>query len=256
MSGHSHWSGIKHKKGLTDAKKAKFFTKIGRLISVVAKKGGPDPNANPALRLAIEKAREVNMPKANIDRAIEKATGKSGSTEILDEVAYEAFGSGGIALIIKGITDNKNRAAADVRKIVVKNGGRMAEIGSVSWMFEVKSKIQVLPEKEEAKFGPKEIKPKISEEELELTAIEAGADDIKKTENESGNTEFTIYCSSESAQNLRNSLKQKGVETSQPELELIPKQTIEIDENTREKIEKLLDELEDCEDVSEIFANF
>ena len=239
MSGHSHWAGIKHKKELTDAKRAKFFTKAGRLITVAARKGGPDPNTNPTLRLAIEKAREVNMPKVNIERAIERATGKNDG-KIMEEVAYEAFGPSGVAIIIKGVTDNKNRAIGDIRKIITKNGGRIADSGSVSWMFETKSRIAIKP-------------ANLQGEDLELVLIEAGAEEIKEAK-ETG--EIFIYCDPEFTQNIQKKLSDQNIETSQPELEMIPKQTIEIDEKTQNKIEKLLEELEECDDVTEVFTNF
>jgi len=257
MSGHSHWSGIKHKKGLTDAKRSKMFTKAARLITISAKQGGPDPDSNPSLRLAIEKAREVNMPKVNIERAIDKATGKGSEKVNMEAVSYEAFGPGGVAMIIQGITDNKNRAVANVRKIVTKSGGRMAEAGSVSWMFKQKGKMKIA-------------KTALSGEELELALIDCGVDDIIKRnmnpafapmelrtgKQEIQITETIIYYPPELTQSIQKSLSEKNIETSQAEIELVPKQTIEINKEATEKTERLLEELDDCDDVAEVFCNF
>lgn len=256
MSGHSHWSGIKHKKELTDAKKGKLFTKVVRLISISVRAGGPDPDSNPTLRLALEKAKEANMPKANIDRAIEKASGKEGGAVNMEEVSYEAFGPGGVAMIIQGVTDNKNRAVSDIKKIVVKHGGRMAEAGSVSWMFEAKSKMRILPPEEGPKYGSKEEKKiELSGEELELAIIDAGADDVKEIGETKETKETLIYCAPDSVQYVRTALERKGILTSQPEIEMIAKQTIAIDDETQAKIDRTLDELEDCDDANEIFLN-
>ncbi len=239
MSGHSHWSGIKHKKELTDAKRGKIFTKAARLITVSAKQGGLDPDMNPTLRLAIEKAKTVNMPKANIERAIQKASIKDSGANI-EAVSYEAFGPGGVAMIIQGLTDNKNRAVGDVRRTVTKHGGRMAENGSVVWMFTTKSRIKILNQSD----------LKISDNDLELAIIESGADDIKKEDDE-----ILIYSEPNTTQTVQTSLEKHGIQTSSPEIELIPKQTVELDKKDQEKLEKILEALDDCDDVVEIFTN-
>jgi len=240
MSGHSHWSGIKHKKELTDAKRGKLFTKAARLITISAKQGGLDPDMNPSLRLAIEKAKEVNMPKANIERAIKKADSKDSKANSMEEVSYEAFGPGGVAMIIQGITDNKNRAVGDVRRTITKHGGRMAENGSVAWMFSAKSRIAILYID---KFS-------ISADDLELMIIEAGADDIKKEDDK-----ILIYAESNLIQAVQSSLAKHDIKTSLPEIELIPRQTVTLDKHDQEKLEKMLEELDDCDDVTEIFTN-
>ncbi|TRZ78397.1 YebC/PmpR family DNA-binding transcriptional regulator [bacterium] len=240
MSGHSHWSGIKHKKELTDAKRGKIFTKAARLITVSAKQGGLDPDMNPTLRLAIEKAKGVNMPKANIERAIQKASSKDSGANI-EEVSYEAFGPGGVAMIIQGITDNKNRAVGDVRRTITKHNGRMTEQGSVAWMFSTKSRMQVLNNVDSLK---------LSDDDLELAIIESGADDIKKEDNE-----ILIYTEPNLAHAVQSSLETHGIQTSLPEIELIPKQTVTLNKHDQEKLDKILEELDDCDDVVEIFTN-
>lgn len=240
MSGHSHWSGIKHKKELTDAKRGKIFTKAARLITVSARQGGADPDMNPSLRLAIDKAKEVNMPKANIERAIQKGSGKDSDANSMEEVSYEAFGPGGVAMIIKGITDNKNRAVGDTRRTVTKHGGRMAENGSVAWMFEPKSRIKVLNRDS----------LKLSDDDLELAIIESGADNIKKEDDE-----IFIYTEPSLMQEAQSLLEKHGIKTSLPEIELIPKQTVTLNESDQEKLDKILEELDDCDDVTEVFTN-
>ncbi len=241
MSGHSHWSGIKHKKELTDTKRGKMFTKATRLITVSARQGGTDPDTNPSLRLAIEKAKEVNMPKTNIERAIQKGSGKDSSANNMEEVSYEAFGPGGVAMIIKGITDNKNRAVGDIRRTLAKHGGRIAENGSVAWMFDLKSRIEVTDRNN----------LRLSDDDLELAIIESGADDIRKEDGK-----ILIYAESNLTQKVQSSLEKNGIKTSLPEIELIPKQTVAISEKDQEKLDKTLEELDDCDDVTEVFTNF
>ncbi|MFO0793166.1 MAG: YebC/PmpR family DNA-binding transcriptional regulator, partial [Candidatus Brocadiaceae bacterium] len=167
MAGHSHWASIKHKKGATDAKKGKAYSKIARMITVAAKRGGGDPGMNPRLQLAISKARAVNMPKDNIERAIQKGTGSSGSEGDLFECMYEGYGPGGTALMIEIVTDNKNRTAPEIRKIFERFGGNLGEAGCVSWMFEKKGLI-VINNKD------------TNEDELMLLVLDAGSEDLQK----------------------------------------------------------------------------
>jgi len=243
MSGHSHWHQIRHKKGAADIKKGKIFSKIARMITVAAKEKGGDPETNPKLRLAIEKAREVNMPKENIEKAIKRGTGELEGTKI-EEVTYEAYGPGGIALIIETITDNKNRTISEIKHILSKFGAKLADPGSVSYLFEKKGVITLKKEKPEA-----------STEEIELLAIENGAEDIKTR-----NGYLEIQTKPENLENL----KQKIEENLKPEspikiesvsLDWIAQNYLETDDKTKEQLEKLFEALDENDDVQEIYSN-
>lgn len=237
MSGHSKWSQIKHKKAATDAKKGQIFSKISKMISLAVKKGA-DPEANPALRLAIEKAKSVNMPNENIQRAIEKGIGK-GKENLLEELTIESFGTGGVAIIVEAITDNKNRALAEIKNILSKYNGRLAETGSVRWMFKRQGEINIVyPEKS-------------SKEDLELRAIDSGAEDINFKENNI----LEVLVKPEELEKVKNNLKEKGIEAESSGVIWTPNQIIEIDEKTRQDIDKLFEELDGQEDVDEIYSN-
>jgi len=236
MSGHSHWATIKRTKGAEDAKRSKAFSKMARVISVAAREGGSgDPNANPKLRVAIEQAKEFNMPKENVERAIKRGTGEL-SGEILEEIVFEALGPGGIALIIEGITDNKNRTLGDVKQILNQHNGKLAGEGSVKWMFDRKGIITVA------------LVPETSKENLEMTAIEAGADDFKWQENDI----LEIYTKSEELDLVRKSLEEKGVKVESASLGWIPKEEIEAN---KESAEKLFEALDDNDAVQNIYSN-
>jgi len=236
MSGHSHFAGIKHRKGINDAKRAKIFTKFAKPITIAAQEGGGNPDTNFKLRMAIDKAREFNMPKDNIDRAIKRGTGELKGTEIT-EIIYEAMGPGNISMLILATTDNKNRAVSEIKTILTKNGGKMGESGSAMWNFEQVGSILV-------ETGGKDL------EELELLAIDLGAKDVRTEENTTN-----IFTEVKDLQKVRNNLEKENVKILESSLTFIPKNTIKIDENTRLDYEKLLEALDDQDDVDEIYDN-
>lgn len=238
MSGHSKWSTIKRKKGANDAKRGKIFTRLIKEITVAARSGGGDPEGNPRLRSAIISAKTENMPKDNIARAIKKGTGEIAG-EVYDEILYEGYGPGGVAVLVECMTDNRNRTVADVRHFFSKSNGNLGESGCVSWMFEKKGLILV-------------DKETVSEEELMDYALEAGAEDI--TEEES---EFQIFTAPEDLDDVRDALEESGVTFIDASVSMIPKNTVEVtEENVGRALLKLLENLEDHEDVQNVHANF
>lgn len=241
MSGHSHWATVKRGKEIEDKKRGKIFSKITRLISIAAKEGLPDPNVNAKLRMAIEKAKEVNMPKDNIERAIKKAAGGEGEGK-LEEITVEAFGPGGIALIITGITDNKNRAMGEIKQVVSQNNGKMAGEGSLRWQFERKGVIAVNFQSSISNFQKKE--------DLEMFAIEAGAEDVLWQ----GDI-LEIYTKPESLDKVKKNLEEKNVKIDSSSLEWTAKEEIEVDEKTKEQAEKLFEALDENDDVQDIYSN-
>lgn len=237
MSGHSHFKTIKAQKGISDAKKGRAFSKVVKLISIAAK-GGADPNANPKLRMAIEQAKVVNMPKDNIERAIEKGTGALAG-EKLEEVVFEGFGPGGTAIIIEAITDNKNRTLGDIKQILNQNNGKLAGEGSVQWMFERKGVI-VVDNKQKI----------VDKEQLELTAIESGADDISWNDDI-----LDIYTKPEDLEKVKKNLEGKGIKTESATVDLIPKNAVTVDEKTKQVCQKLFEALDENDAVQEIYSN-
>ena len=236
MSGHSKWANIKHRKESVDKKKGKIFSTMAKMIAIAARNGG-DPEMNPGLRLAIEKAKSVNMPNDNIERAIKKGTGE-GEEERLEEVLYEAFGPNGIPLIIEAITDNKNRTLSELRHILLQYNGRMGEAGSVKWMFGQKGVIELNGEGE-------------NKDELELTAIDAGADDVKWKD-----SILEIYTKPEDLENTRKNLEKSGVKIEDVSLDWVPKNEVKIeDEVIKKQLEKFFETLDENEDVKEIYSN-
>jgi len=235
VSGHSHWSGIKHKKSLQDAKRAQIFTKLGRAITIAVRSGGTNSNFNPALRLAVEKAKEFNMPKDRIESLIKKGMGEEDGDK-LEEFQYEALGPAGIMLIISGITDNKNRTVSEIRRILEKHGGKMAD-GGVSWNFK-RAGIIILSVSSEKK-----------REEAENLAIENGADDVI----EKGGNAIVIYSSLPNFNNLKEKLSQFDV--SENNVGYIPQNPILIEPAAKEKYNKLIDDLTEHPDVQEVFDN-
>ncbi len=238
MSGHSHWHSIKGQKAIADAKKGKIFSKVARLISIAVKDAGPDPAINAKLRMAMEKAKEMNMPKDNVDRAIKKGSGE-GEEGKLEEVSFEAFGPGGTALIIEGITDNKNRALGEVKQILNKNNGKLVNEGAVRWMFDKKGIISLEKEQEA-----------MTKEDLELAAIEAGADDILWRE--SG---LDVYARPENTENVKKNLESKGIKISSAILGVVAKEEIAVSEKEKESCEKLFEALDESDEVQEIYSN-
>ena len=238
MSGHSKWSTIKRKKGANDAKRGKIFSKLIKEISVSARQGGGDPDGNPRLRSAIAAAKAENMPKDNIERAIAKGSG-GGDGDAYEEILYEGYGPGGVAVLVECMTDNRNRTVADVRHYFAKSNGNLGENGCVAWMFDKKG--QILVDKE-----------KISEEELMDKALEAGADDVIEDENE-----FQVLTGVDDFNDVRDSLEEQGVEFLEASISMIPQNTIEVeDEKVAGALLKLLENLEDHDDVQKVHANF
>ena len=237
MAGHSKWANIKHKKGRADAQRAKHFSKLGREIYVAAKLGGPDPDMNPRLRLAIATARGQSMPKDGIEKNIQKATGGPDG-ENYEEMTYEGYGPSGVALIIECLTDNKNRTAGEVRSIFAKQGGNLGETGSVNFMFDRKGEV-VFPA------------GKASADDMFEAALEAGADDV-----ESDSEFHTILCSADDFAGVRDTLEAKYGEPERQGLIWQPNVTSDVDEDTARSVIKLIDALEESDDVQNVTANF
>lgn len=238
MGGHSHWAGIKHKKAANDAKKSKIFTKLIKEITIAAKLGGGDPDKNPRLRKAIEDAKEVNMPMDNIKRAIMRGTGQIPGASY-EEVVYEGYGPGGIAVMIEATTDNKNRTFNELRVILERYGGNMGTNGCVSWIFERKGFITVA-------------KNTISEDKMFDIAVECGAEDIKLE-----GDMYEIITSPENFDMVRENLKTKGINISTAEITMLPKNTVNVsDEEKAQSVIKMMDELENHDDVKNIYSNF
>ena len=238
MSGHSKWSTIKRQKGANDAKRGALFTKVAREISVAARQGGGDPDANYRLRLAIEKARAVNMPADNIKRTIEKATG-GGDAEQFEEIVYEGYGPGGVALLVEAATDNRNRTAADVRSIFTKAGGQLASSGAVAWQFEPRGLIAIAPDGQDA-------------DEVALAAIDAGAEDVDTDDPE----QIEIFTSPADLERVRQALEAAGIGIDSAESTMIAKQTVELDSTKARQALRLVEQLEDLDDVQRVTANF
>jgi YebC/PmpR family DNA-binding regulatory protein len=237
MSGHSKWSTIKHKKAAKDAKKGKIFTKLIKEITVAARMGGGDINANPRLRTAVLTARSNSMPNDNIDRAIKKGTGElEGVT--YEEIQYEGYGPGGAAIIAQVVTDNKNRTVSEIRRLFAKHGGNMGETGCVSWMFDNKGLITV--EKSQA-----------DEERLMAIVLEAGAEDFREEDEI-----FEIVSSPEDFAAVKDRLDQEKIAVASAQVTLVPKNTVDVDAKHVEQILKLTEELEDHDDVQTVSANF
>lgn len=237
MSGHSHWSSIKHKKQATDAKKGKYFSKATRLIMVAAREGGPDPDKNIKLQYAIEKAREVNMPNDNIDRAIKKGSGELGGAQ-LESVMYEGYGPAGIAIMVEALTDNRNRTVSEIRKIFETRGGTLGESNSVRWMFDRKGFITI----------PKD---NIKEDEVLTAALDVGADDAALA-----GEAYEITCGQQETEQIKQALIKKGFKPKSAEVIYLPKNYIGLSQSDSARIIALMDALEDHDDVQNVYANF
>jgi YebC/PmpR family DNA-binding regulatory protein len=237
MSGHSKWHSIKHKKGATDAKRGKLFTKFIKEITVAARTGGGDPDANARLRKAVLDAKAGNMPNDTIDRAIRRGTGaEEGVT--YEEITYEGYGPGGVALLIEAMTDNRNRTVAEIRHIFSKNGGNLGESGSVGWLFEKKGYIVI----------DKAAKP---EEELFDIAIEGGADDVR---DDGDNVE--IITSPENFESVQSAIKSAGIEPQVAEVSMVPQNYIKLEGSSAQQMLRLMEAMEDHDDVQKVYANF
>jgi YebC/PmpR family DNA-binding regulatory protein len=239
MSGHSKWSQIKHKKANTDAKRGKSFTKIVKEITVAAKAGGGDPDGNPRLRLAIEKAKEVNMPADNIKKAIMKGTGELPGVNY-EEVTYEGYGPGGAAIMMDVLTDNKNRTVGEIRYILGKNGGNLGESGCVGWIFDKKGYILV-------------DKKKIDEDTLMTVVLDAGADDMKNDPEEDN---YEITTSPEFLDAVKHALNANKIEMALAEITMVPKNYVTMEGTQADQMIRLIDALEDHDDIQNVYANF
>ncbi len=238
MSGHSKWSTIRHKKGAADAKRGKIFTKLIKEIMVAARMGGGDINGNPRLRAAVLAAKAENMPKDNIDRAIKKGTGDL-EVANYEEVNYEGYGPGGVAVLVEVMTDNRNRAASEIRHIFSRNGGSLGEAGCVAWMFSKKGTIV---------FN----KDKVSEDLLMEVGLEAGAEDVRDQENQ-----FEVTTSLEDFITVKTAFEERGLEYELAEISMVPQTTVRIeDEKVAQQLLRLMDALEDSDDVQHAYANF
>ena len=237
MSGHSKWSTIKRKKEKTDSKRGKIFTKIGRELAVAVKEGGADPNSNSRLKDIIAKAKASNMPSDTISRSIKKAAGEAGSINY-ESIVYEGYGPGGVAVIVEALTDNRNRTAGEVRHCFDKNGGSMGASGCVAWMFERKGIVIV------------ENSEKIDEEELIMAALEAGADDVGEDD---GDLEITTTPAAFTA--VYEALESAGYTIAMAEVQMVPSNTVSITEEVEESIQKMLDMLDDSDDVQNVYHN-
>jgi YebC/PmpR family DNA-binding regulatory protein len=239
VSGHSKWSSIKHKKGAADAKRGQLFSKLSRAIIVAAKEGGSDPDGNLALQNAIEKARSYSMPKENIERAIAKASGADAEGSAYETVVYEGYGPEGVAVLVEALTDNRNRTASEVRHAFTKHGGNLGTTGAVAWQFERRGVVVVAAEGTD-------------EDELVLTAADAGADDV-----ELDGSSFVVTGVSESLTPVREALEAAGFTVESAELAMVPKTTVAVvDESAARRIMNLVEGLEDTEDVQDVYANF
>jgi YebC/PmpR family DNA-binding regulatory protein len=237
MSGHSKWSSIKHKKGAADAKRGKLFTKLARAITVAARDGGGDPDGNPALATAIQKARDASMPKDNIQRAIDRGTGAGADSAAIERVVFEGYGPGGAAILVEALTDNRNRTSADVRFAFTKRNGSLGEPGSVAWIFEKRGVLAVDGER-------------YSEDDL-MPAIDAGAEDVREEDGL-----LRILCEPADLGAVREALESSGVEIRSTDLAMEPKSTVEVKGSDAKSLLGLIEALEDHDDVNEVHANF
>src|SRR3954463_7697261 len=237
MSGHSKWASIKHKKAIVDSRKGKLFTKLARAITVAAREGGGDPDGNPTLATAVQKARDASMPKDNIQRAIDRGTGAGSDAAAFDGVVFEGYGPGGAAILVEALTDNRNRTSAEVRHAFTKHGGNLGEPGSVAWIFEKRGVIVVDGER----YGEDDL----------IAAIDAGAEDVQ----EDGDL-LKVITDPGVLSAVREALETSGVEIESSDVAMEPKSTVDVDEGSAGTLLRLLDALEEHDDVNEVHANF
>ena len=237
MSGHSKWAGIKHRKAAQDAKRGKLFTKLIREITVAAREGGGNPDTNPRLRTAIERARDANMPQDNIEKAIKRGTGELPGVSY-ETCIFEGYGPGGVAIMAEALTDNKNRTSAEIRNIFSKKGGNLAGSGSVAWIFNKKGYILI-------------DKSQVNEDELFAIVVDAGAEDIK-TEGKS----YEVFCQPQDFEKVKNALKEKGIKWQIAELTMVPTSTVKVTGNEAKQVLALVEALEDHDDTQNVYANF
>ncbi|OQX60637.1 MAG: YebC/PmpR family DNA-binding transcriptional regulator [Desulfococcus sp. 4484_241] len=236
MSGHNKWSSIKHKKMAADARRGKVFTKLIKEITVAARMGGGDPEANPRLRQAIQAAKDENMPKDNIERAIKKGTGELEGVNY-EETVYEGYGPGGAAVLVESLTDNKNRAVSEIRHIFSRHNGNLGENGCVAWMFDKKGYIEVA-------------KDSVDEDSLMEVAIEAGAEDVRESDDT-----FEVITSVEDLSAVRQALEDASIKYAFAEITMLPQNMVDLGQKESEQMVKLLDALDDCDDVQKVYTN-
>ncbi|HZJ29167.1 MAG TPA: YebC/PmpR family DNA-binding transcriptional regulator [Solirubrobacterales bacterium] len=237
MSGHSKWSSIKHKKAVTDAKRGKLFTKLARAVTIAARDGGGDAEANPALGLAIQKAREASMPKDNIQRAIERGTGEGSDAAAIEQVQYEGYGPGGVAILVDTLTDNRNRTGAEMRHAFERAGGSLGEPGSVAWQFDKRGSLALDAER----YDEDDVMP----------AIDAGADDVMVD-----GTLLEVMAPPPALTTVREALESGGIEVESAAVQMRPKTTVEVDERDAAAVLRLIEALDDHDDVDQVYANF
>jgi YebC/PmpR family DNA-binding regulatory protein len=237
MSGHSKWSSIKHKKGAADAKRGRLFTKLARAITVAARDGGSDPDSNPALATAVQKARDASMPKDNIQRAIDRGSGVGTDADAIETVLFEGYGPGGAAILVEALTDNRNRTSADVRHAFTKHHGSLGEPGSVAWIFEKRGVVVV----DGSRYGEDDL----------IVAIDAGAEDVRED-----GEQLRVVSEPSDLTAVREALEGAGVEVQSSELAMEPKSTVEVKGSEAEDLLRLFDALEEHDDVNEVHANF
>ncbi len=239
MSGHSKWSSIKHKKGAADAKRGKLFSKLSRAIIVAAREGGADPDGNATLATAIQKARDASMPKDNIERAIARGAGTATDGEVYETVTYEGYGPEGVAVFVEALTDNRNRTAADVRHVFAKHEGNLGTSGAVAWLFERKG-VLIVPA------------DGVDEEDLMLVAADGGAEDV-----DLDGSSFQVISAPDDLAGVRAALDEAGIAYESAELTMLPKTTVSVeDESSAKKLVRLMDALEDNDDIQAVYANF
>lgn len=239
MSGHSKWHNIRLRKGKQDAVRSKLFTKVAREIIVAAKQGGGNPEANLQLKLAIQKARSVSMPQDNIKRAIQRGTGESGEAANFEEITYEGYGPAGVAVMVKCLTDNRNRTVAELRNIFSKNGGNLGESGCVSWMFDSMGMVQIAADKAD-------------EDSVMAATVDAGAEDIRVEDDT-----IEVLCQPEDLPKVREAVTEAGIEYVSAELTMLPKTTVRIEDSKEaSRVLRLMDALEDNDDVQQAYSNF
>jgi len=236
MSGHSKWSTIKHKKAAMDARRGKLFTRLGREITIAAREGGGNPDVNFRLRLVIDKAKDANMPKDNIERAIKRGTGELKGAELV-EVMYEGYAPNGVALLVQVLTDNRNRAVADVRRVITRQGGTLADAGAVAWQFDRKGYIAIAPDG-------------VDRDALFEVAVEAGAEDVVF-----GDDLIEVYADLANFQVVRQALREAGIRFEMAELAMIPKTTMQLDEKETFQVMKVIEALEELDDVQQVYSN-
>jgi YebC/PmpR family DNA-binding regulatory protein len=237
MSGHSKWAQIKRQKGANDAKRGQLFTKLTREITVAAREGGADPDANFRLRLVVQRARQINMPAENIQRAIQRATGTGDDQQQLEEIAYEGYGPGGVAIFVEVLTDNRNRTVAEVRNVFTRNGGNLGENGSVAWLFEPRGYISVPVDGKDP-------------DEVTLTAIDAGAIDVMDEDKA-----LAVYTALEDMERVRGALENAGLSIETAERAMVPKTQVSLDPQKGAQVVRLIERLEDLDDVQSVSTN-